>query len=143
MLSDSLVRMIQDHAETLTRALVHDLKTNKWTEHYHHLTSEELHRRTYEVYRNLGHWITSKTEEASEATYTELGKTRHREGIPLCEVVYALARTKKHLWDYIRFSDLSDSAVDLHRELELQHLIEQFYDKAVYYTVRGYMHGAQ
>jgi cell fate (sporulation/competence/biofilm development) regulator YlbF (YheA/YmcA/DUF963 family) len=143
MLSDSLVRMIQDHAEALTRALVHDLKTNKRTEHYHHLTSEELHRRTYDVYRNLGHWITSKAEEAAESTYTELGKTRHREGVPLCEVVYAFTRIKNHLRDYIRFSGMSDSAVDLHRELELQHLIEQFYDKAIYYTVKGYMHGAQ
>ncbi len=139
MLSDSLVRMIQDHAEVLTRTHVHELRTNKRTEHYHRLTSEELHHRTYDVYRNLGNWITSKTNEATEGVYTELGKTRYREGVPLEEVVYALTLNKNHLRDYIRFAGLSETAVDLHRELELQHLIEQFFDNAIYYTVKGYM----
>lgn len=137
MLSDGLVRMIQDHAEALTRSLVNDLKTNKRTEHYHHLTSEELHHRTYSVYRNLEHWLTSETETAIESAYTELGRLRHREGVPISEVVYALILTKRHLREYIRHSGLSDSAVDLHREAELQQLIGLFFDKAIYYTVKG------
>ena len=140
MLSDSLVQMIEAHAEKLTHSLVNDLKSNKRTAHYHHLTGDELHRRTYDVYRHLGQWIASKTEEAIESSYTELGKTRYAEGIPLSEVVYALILAKYHLREYIRFSGLSDSAVDLHRELELQQLVGQFFDKAIYYTVRGFEH---
>ena len=140
MLSDSLVQMIEDHAEKLTHSLVNDLKSNKRTTHYHHLTGDELHRRTYDVYRHLGHWIASKTEEAIESSYTELAKTRYAEGIPLSEVVYALILAKYHLREYIRFSGLSDSAMELHRELELQQLIGQFFDKAIYYTVRGFEH---
>ena len=143
MLSDSLVQMIEDHAEKLTHSLVNDLKSNKRTTHYHHLTGDELHRRTYDVYRHLGHWIASKTEAAIESSYTELGKTRQAEGIPLNEVVYALILTKKHLREYIRFSGLSDSAVDLHRERELQQLVGQFFDKAIYYTVRGFEHATK
>ena len=143
MLSDSLVQMIEDHAEQLTRGLVDDLKSNKRTTHYHHLTGDELHRRTYDVYRHLGHWIASKTEEAVASSYTELAKTRYAEGIPLNEVVYALILTKYHLREYIRFSGLSDSAIDLHREMELQQLVGQFFDKAIYYTVRGFEHATK
>ena len=142
MLSDSLVQMIEAHAEKLTHSLVNDLKSNKRTTHYHHLTGDELHRRTYDVYRHLGQWIASKTEEAIESSYTELGKTRQAEGIPLSEVVYALILTKYHLREYIRFSGLSDSAVDLHRERELQQLVGQFFDKAIYCTVKGFEHTA-
>jgi hypothetical protein len=138
MLSDSLVQMIEDHAEELTHSLVTDLKSNKRTTHYHHLTGDELHRITYEVYRHLGHWLVSKTEGAIESSYTELGKRRFGEGVPLSEVVSALILTKLHLREYVRFSGLSDSAMDLHRELELQQLIGQFFDKAIYYTVKGY-----
>jgi hypothetical protein len=143
MLSDSLVQMIEDHADKLTYGLVNDLKSNKRTTHYHHLTGDELHRRTYDVYRHLGHWITSKTEGDIESSYTELGKTRYEEGIPLSEVVYALILTKNHLREYIRFSGMSDSAMDLHRERELRHLVGQFFDKAIYYTVRGFEHAAK
>ena len=142
MLSDSLVQMIEDHAEKLTHNLVNDLRSNKRNTHYHHLTGDELHRRTYDVYRHLGQWIASKTEGAIESFYAELGKTRCAEGIPLSEVVYALILTKYHLREYVRFSGLSDSAMDLHRELELQQLIGQFFDKAIYHTVRGFEHKA-
>ena len=33
--------------------------------------------------------------------------------------------------------------MDLHRELELQQLIGQFFDKAIYYTVKGFEHAAK
>jgi hypothetical protein len=132
MLSDSLVQMIEKHAEKLTHSLVNDLKSNKRTAHYHPLTGAELHDRTYDVYRNLGHWIASQTEEVIESNYIELGERRRAEGVPLSEIVYALILTKKHLREYIRFSGMSDSAVDLHSELELQQLIGQFFDKAIY-----------
>ena len=60
MLSVRLVQMIEDHAEELTRELIEDLQSNPRTPHYHHLTYEELHFRTYSVYRNLGHWVEPK-----------------------------------------------------------------------------------
>jgi hypothetical protein len=143
MLSDTLVQMIEEHAEKLTHGLVTDLKSNKRTAHYHDLTGDELHRRTYDVYRHLGQWIASKTEQAIESSYIELGETRRAEGVPLSEVVYALILTKNHLREYIRFSGLSDSAMDLHRERELQQLVTQFFDKAIYCTVKGFEHKAE
>lgn len=59
MLTIRLVQMIEDHAEELTQGLIKDLQSNPRTPHYHQLTYDELHFRTYAVYRNLGHWITS------------------------------------------------------------------------------------
>jgi len=47
MLSTRLVRMIEDHAEELTRGLVRDLQTNPQTLSYRHLSHENLHRRVY------------------------------------------------------------------------------------------------
>jgi hypothetical protein len=142
MLSDRLVRMIEQHADELTRALVEDLRSNPRTASYHRLSRETIHNRTYHVYKDLGLWLSSKAEEDIEANYTELGKQREAEGIPLSEVVYALTLTKYHLRDYIRVSGLADSAIDLYQALELQRLVGQFYDKAVYYTVRAYERSA-
>jgi len=138
MLSPRLVRMIEDHAEQLTRGVVHDLQTNRHTASYHHLSREELHRRAYEVYRNLGRWLGHKTDEAIEAVYGELGRKRCAEGIPLSEVVYALILEKYHLRDFIRSSGLADSAVEIYQEQELHRLVGHFFDKATYYTVLGY-----
>ena len=142
MLSDRLVRMIEHHAEELTRALVENLQSNPRTVSYHRLSREALHTRTYHVYKDLGLWLNSKAEEDIEATYTELGKKREAEGVPISEVVYALTLTKYHLRDYIRAAGLVDSAVELHQEQELHHMLGQFFDKAIYYTVRAYERAA-
>jgi hypothetical protein len=94
------------------------------------------------VYKNLGSWLNSKAEEDIKTDYTELGKKREAEGVPLNEVVYALTLTKYHLRDYIRAAGLVDSAVDLYQAMELQHMLGQFFDKAIYYTVRAYERAA-
>jgi hypothetical protein len=142
MLSVRLMQMIEDHAEDLTEGLIKDLRSNPRTPHYHHLISEELHYRAYSVYRNLGHWVSQKSEEAIEADYTDLAIRRYKEEVPLEEVVFALTSTKNHLYAYIRNSGLMDSAMELHQERELRRQIGNFFDKAIYYTVKAYQHKA-
>jgi hypothetical protein len=135
--------MIENHADELTRALVEDPQSNPRTASYHRLSREALHHRTYHVYKDLGLWLNSKADGDIEANYTKLGREREAEGAPLSEVVYALTLTKYHLQDYIRVSGLVDSAVDLYQTLELQRLLDQFFDKAIYYTVRAYERSAK
>ena len=138
MLSVRLVQMIEDHAEQLTQSVIHDLQSNQRTPHYHRLTREELHERTYSVYRHLGHWLSLRTDDAIEASYTELARVRFGEGVPLSEIVYALTLIKQHLREYIGYVGLMDSAVELHQERELRRLVGRFFDRAIYYAVLGY-----
>lgn len=138
MLSARLVRVIEEHAEELTRGVLKDLATNPRTPAYHRLPPEELHRRVYDVYHNLGRWLGDKTEDHITATYGGLGRARCAEGVPLSEVVYALVLTKDHLREYIRAVGLVDSAVELYLEEELHLSIGHFFDRALYHTVKGY-----
>lgn len=138
MLAARLVRMIEDHAEELTRGVLHELQTNPRTPAYHTLSREELHKRAHDVYSHLGQWLDHKTEERIAKSYEELGRVRCREGVLLSEVAFALVLTKHHLRGYIRSSGLAGSALDLYQEEELNLLIDNFFDKAIYYTVKGY-----
>jgi hypothetical protein len=138
LLSARLIRVIEEHAEELTRGVLKDLASNPLTPEYHRLPPEELHRRVYDVYHNLGRWLGDKTEEHIAATYGGLGRTRCAEGVPLSEVVYALVLIKDHLREYIRAVGLVDSAVELYLEEELHLSIGHFFDRALYHTVKGY-----
>jgi len=142
MLTVRLVQMIEDHAEELTRELIKDLQSNPRTPHYHHLTYEELHYRTYAVYKNLGHWVSQKGEDQVAANYADLAIRRYAEGVPLEEIVFALISTKNHLYQYVRSTGLMDSAVELHQEREIRRMIGYFFDKAIYHTVKAYEHEA-
>ncbi len=142
MLSARLVKLIEEHAEQLTAGLVKDLQNNPRTQAYHQLSHQELHRQAYDVYRHLSEWLGHKADDRIEASYRELGEERHAENVPLSEVVYALVLIKYHLRDHVRTAGLVNSTVELYQQLELDRLVGQFFDKATYYTVRGYEHAA-
>jgi hypothetical protein len=138
MLAARLVRRIEEHAEELTREVLRDLATNPRTPAYHRLSPQELHDRVYDVYRHLGRTLGEESDEAIAAAYGALGRRRLGEGVPLHEVVYALILTKYHLRGYIGSSGIVDSAVDLYQEEELHIRVGRFFDKAIYFTVKGY-----
>ncbi len=130
--------MIEDRAEPLAREVVKDLKSHARTSAYHALAEQDLFRRVYDVYHNLGRWVGAKDDPAIETSYGELGRRRRSEGIPLSQVCYALILTKDHLLTFIRTVGFAGSAVELYQEEELTHLVDRFFDKAIYSTVLGY-----
>ncbi len=142
MISSKLVAMVEDHADQLTSGLANHLQRDPRTEAYHGLALAEMHQRAYNVYRNLGHWLARGSASEIEASYTDLGRRRRQEGIPLSQVILALILTKDHLVDYVRTSGLSDTALDLYQELELLRMVGQFFDRAIYHAVRGYEQAA-
>jgi hypothetical protein len=138
VLSARLIKLIEDHAEDLTREVLRDLAGNARTPSYNSLPADEMHRRVYDVYHNLGRWLGDKTEEHLESTFGGLGRRRHAEGVPLSEAVYALVLIKDHLRGYIRAVGLVDSTVELYLEEELHLQIGNFFDNAIYHMVKGY-----
>ena len=138
MLSARLVKMIEDHAEHLTQGVLEQFRTHPLMTAYRGFSDRELHTRVYDVYHNLGRWIDEKADDAVAATYSQLGRTRRGENIPLAQVVMALTLTKYHLRDYVRDCGLVGSAVELYQEQELHRLVERFFDSCIYHTVRGY-----
>ena len=134
----NLMKMVETHAEELTNEVISDLARNPKTPYFHGMPLQELHRRIYDVYHNLGRWLTEKNETNIQAVYSELGRRRHEEGVPLYEVVCAVILTKEHLWDYIRRNQGLSSAVQLYQEEELILIISRFFDKAIYHVVKGY-----
>jgi hypothetical protein len=138
MLSTSLTHMIEEHAEQLAHGLISDLQRNPNTPEYHKLSTSEIHQRVYDTYRNLGEWMSHEADSTVQARYSDLGRRRALEGVPLSEVVYALIQTKNHLFDYVRMKRVFDSALELYQLQELRWLVDNFFDKAIYNTVRAY-----
>ncbi len=138
MLSAWLIRMIETHAEDLTREVLNDLGSNPRTPSFQRLSRDETHGRLYDLYHNLGRWLGEQSDAVVQAAYAPLGRTRHAEGIPLSEAIYATILVKEHLRNYIRRAAAVDSAVELYQEAELNLMIGHFFDKALYFTVKGY-----
>jgi len=154
LLSARLFELIQTHAEHLTRDVLKDYATNPRTRHWNVVPGAELEQRVISTYKNLGNWISDPREEAVQAEYEEWGRKRYRNGIPLSEVVFAVILLKQHLQKYIREHGLVEHSRDrqssqeilpvhLYGIQEMNYLVGDFFDKALYHLARGYEMEAQ
>jgi hypothetical protein len=138
MLGLNLIRLIEENADELARALSEKLRTSSRTTHYRQVPAGELQNAALEVYRNLGEWLLTKTEGDVELRYKRIGMKRAAQGIPLSEYVWALILYRESLWAFLQRQGLSGGALELYGELELIQSLTQFFERALYYAVEGY-----
>ena len=138
MLAGRLVRLIEKHSEQLSRELSEKVWNSPLCSDLHKVPPDELEARTREIYHNLSDWLLNKTESELEKRYTELGARRAEQGVAYSHFLWAITATREHLRTFVQREGLSDSAMELHGELELMHLLDQFFDRALYYAAVGY-----
>ena len=66
------------------------------------------------------------------------GQKQAADGVPLSAVVYAWLLCKRHLWAFVRRNDLANTELELYEEEEVAVRIGEFFDRAIYHTIRGY-----
>lgn len=134
-----LVRLIETHSDQLARGLLEKVENSERCRHFvEKVPSEELKQRVHEIYHNLGEWLLKKTESDVERRYIAIGERRASQGVTLSQLIFAIIATKEHLWEYVAKEALSDRPVELFQELELFQLVDQFFDRAMYFAAIGY-----
>jgi hypothetical protein len=138
MFSYRLVRMIETHADALAASLEKKVLSSDYVTCFRAIPAHELRERVYEIYRHLGDWLLGKNQENIEQRYREIGARRASQGVPLPELIQAIVLTKENLWDFLKSEAVLDRAVEIMGELELLQMLEQFFDRAIYFAVVGY-----
>jgi hypothetical protein len=138
MLASKLVRLIEAHSDRLSDDLLAKFQRSERCSDLHKVPPGELRDRTREIYRNLSDWLLSKTEEEIENRYVEIGERRALQGVAFSHFVYAMMITKEHLQQFLQREGFSDTSLALYSELELVLMLDQFFDRALYYATRGY-----
>lgn len=143
MLGIRLVRLIEAHCNELSQGLTEQIRTSDRTSDFRTIPAEDLRLAAAEVYRNLGEWLLQKTESDIESCFRAVGVRRAADRVRLHQVVWALLLSREHLWQFLRHHSFADNVVALYGEMELQRLLNQFFDRAIYYAVLGYEEGAR
>ena len=138
MLAVRLVRLIENHIEHLSRDLSEKVWNSPRCGDLNKVPASELQARTHEIYRNLSDWLLDKADSQVERRYTELGAARAQQGVAYSHFAWAIISTKEHVRAFVQREGLSESAMELHGELELLHLLGQFFDLVLYYAAVGY-----
>ncbi len=140
MISQKLVDLIEENAEELTNRFMKDLFSREETRHYKKIPEDRTHERVFDVYKRLGSWLSKKRsmKEEIKKHYTELGKQRYKEGIPLNEVIMAFLLVKRHIWLYVMDKHVIDSAYELQAVLDLNNRVVLFFDRIIFFIAMGY-----
>jgi hypothetical protein len=134
-----LVRLIETHSEALATCLLNQVQKSELTARYQtNVPPEELRERVFEIYSHLGEWIMAKDEFSLKQRYSEIGAQRARQRVPLSEVIWVIVLTKDNLWEFIKEESVLERPVEVFGELEMLQLLEQFFDRAIYYASVGY-----
>jgi hypothetical protein len=137
LLAYRLVRLIETHSAELAHGLLTKVQTSDKLTDYAKVPAQELEGRVYEIYRHLGDWLLGKTEIDVERRYEEIGTRRKAQGVPLSQVLYVIELTKENLWEFLKKREM-ENAVEVFGELEMLQLLDQFFDRATYYSALGY-----
>jgi hypothetical protein len=138
MLLYRLVRLIESHSDALASCLLVKVQESEHTRDFKNVPAADLRERVYEIYRHLGDWLLGKTEFDIEKRYLEIGRHRAEQGVPLSQLVMVIVLTKENLWEFLRKESPLDRPVEVFGELEMLQLLEQFFDRAIFYAALGY-----
>ena len=134
-----LVRLIETHSQSLSTCLLDRVRESELTANYQqNVPAEELRTRVYEIYRHLGEWLIAKDESQLEQRYLEIGARRALQRVPMSEVIWVIVLTKENLWEFVKKEAVLERPVEVFGELEMLQLLEQFFDRAIYYASIGY-----
>jgi hypothetical protein len=149
MISAKLIELIELHAEGISKDVARDLSTNPRTLGFRAVRGEDLEQRLFQLLHHLGNWIGSPKSERVQAEFSEWGRRRFGQNIPLSEIVSAIIILKQHLRRYISDNGLVDAAfpltegdyvlpMHLHSLQDLNTQVGTFFDEALYYLTLGY-----
>jgi hypothetical protein len=138
MLALRLANVIEAHADRLSADLIHRLEQDPRCSDLRKVPEPELINRSYEIYSHLSEWAIDKSDKELEQAYTRLGMRRAEQGVAYSQLLYAILKSKEQLWTFLRNDVPITSPVELYGEMELFQLVDQFFDRAVYYMSVGF-----
>jgi hypothetical protein len=138
MIAVRLVRLIEQHSDELTEALLKKFQTSPRTSDLRKVPVQELRNRSHEILKNLSDWLLSKSHGDVERRYREIGAIRASQAVALADVCWGIVLTKEHIWNFLQREGFLRGPVEIYGEMELLRLLDQFFDHAICYCAAGY-----
>lgn len=137
--SDKLIKIIEHNAEVIAARWLNDVMTNKSTPTYATSDSKVSLQRIMWVIGQFEKWLGGYySKKDLREYYLKLGCERKKEGFELSEVLSAISLTRKHIWEFALSQQMWTSTIDIYSALELERRMMLFFDRASYYTARGF-----
>jgi hypothetical protein len=138
LLTYKLVQLIEEHSRPLAAGLLERVKKSPFLQEYRNVPDAELTQRVQDIYSQLGEWLTNGREQDIANRYSEIGARRAAQGVPLSQLIWTIVLVKENLWEYLKRNAKAEDLYELSGAHEMLQLLEQFFDRAMYFGAVGY-----
>lgn len=140
LISDKLVELVEKHCAEIIKRWIARLLSDPTTSSFSSKNVEFVEAKARNLLENLGKWVSyDTTKEEIGKRYVDEGKELFKMNVPLCEAIRAMYTLRRTLWLFVLNESAFDSALQLNQMMELSDRVILFFDRAEYYTTRGYM----
>lgn len=140
LISDKLVELVEKHNKEIIKRWVARLLSDPTTSSFSQKNIDFVEAKARNLLEHLGKWVGYDTaKEDVGRRYADEGIEMFKMNVPLCEVIRAMYTLRRTLWLFLENESAFDTAFQLHQMQELSDRVILFFDRAEYYTIRGYM----
>lgn len=132
-------RIAEQKSAELADSLVGKLLESPRTHAYRAIDSGMLREEFENFFVGLTEWLLYRTQADIAEKFTQLGSRRASQGIPIEQSVNAMLVCRDHLVGCLRQEATQGSEVELFGELEFVVAVSQFFDDAIFFSMRGHM----
>jgi ADP-ribose pyrophosphatase YjhB (NUDIX family) len=142
LISDALVRLVEEHAEKISRRWLEVVRTTPSTSTYAALPAGLVQDKAMAALSRFCSWLSGEEHGHEVAEfYRTLGRQRREQGFTLPEVLSALTLLRREIWTFIGERDALVDLLEVYRAMELSRRVVLFFDKALYHVARGFTEG--
>lgn len=139
VLSKRLVDLITSNTDAIAAEWLRDVTGNRSTPSCHALEPQTLSKAALTVLSHIALWLGGRYADFDiHRFYLALGRNGRTRGFPLSELLSAISLIRKHIWELAMKQGTWQKTVDLYMTFELERRLVIFFDRAAYYTARGY-----
>lgn len=139
LISDKLVELVEKHSDEILKRWTSRLLSDPSTSSFLSSHMKYIEDKARSILKNLGQWVSYETsKEEVGRLYAAEGIELFQMAIPLCEGIRAIMVLRRTLWNFVLNESAFDSAFQLHQMQELSDRVILFFDRSLFYMVRGY-----
>ena len=138
MVASRLIHLIESHSREVARTVAGRICGSRQASSLQTIPEGEIYAKTQDLLDHLGEWLLTKSDADIRRRYFDNGVSRASQGIALADLCRSIVLTKQYLWEYLQNQAFARTAAEIYGEMELWRLLDQFFDRALCYTVEGY-----
>lgn len=135
-LSNMLVKIIEKNSGEITRDWSHEVRTAIPGILAHLDFLIEVNQK---ILKGVKEGLRGKKNSLDFIKFKDIGKELRRLGLPLPDILNAMALSRKHIWLHVVNKNILSSPLEIYITLELNNRIIFLYDKINYFLSAGYM----